>query len=218
MKNSRMPFTFLLLAATSLTAFGQAKIDFGLKGGWNFASLTGVSSVATATKNKSGYHYGAYAMIKMTKFAIQPEILFSQQGESYSYLGADYGTKLDYVNIPVMVKFYLVEGLNLQVGPQIGFVTKAIGSVKDVSTGAITTDQDVKSFLNSSDFSIAVGAGFDLPFGLNFTARYNIGISDINKYTGTTPPTSTQSWMGTSASKNQVFQFSLGYRLFKIGN
>ncbi len=157
-------------------------------------------------------------MFKLTKLAIQPEVVFSQQGETYAYTGSDYGTKLDYVNIPVMFKFYLVQGLNLQIGPQIGFLTKAIGSVKDVSTGAITTDQDVKSFMNSTDYSVAVGAGFDLPFGLNFTARYNIGMSDINKYTGTTPPTNTQSWMGTSASKNQVFQFSLGYRLFKIGH
>jgi len=209
--------TLVLLTTPLFIAIGQPQVGLGLKGGWNFAGLSGVSSVSNATKNKSGYNFGAYALIKLTKIAIQPEVMFSQQGEVYSYSGANYGTDINYVNIPVMLKVYLVQGLNLQAGPQIGFVTEATGSLKDENTGAITTDQDVKEFLNTTDFAIGVGAGWDLPFGLNITARYNIGISDINKYTGGSVPNNVSSWMGTTESKNNVFQLSVGYRLFKIG-
>jgi hypothetical protein len=157
-------------------------------------------------------------LIKLTKIGIQPEVIFSKQGESYTYNNSSFGSNVDYINVPIMVKLYLIEGLNLQAGPQFGFVTSATGSIQDTLTGGVTTGEDIKKYMNTTDFSIGVGAGFDLPFGLNLTARYNIGISDINKYTGGTPPNNTQSSMGTSQSKNQVFQFSLGFRLFKIGN
>ena len=214
----RILLAMAMWSATMLTATAQAQVSLGLKGGWNFASLNGVSSISSGTKNRSGYNVGAYAMIKLTKIAIQPEVLYSQQGVTYSYSGSDYGSEINYVNVPVLLKFYLVEGLNFQAGPQVGFVTKATGSLRDLTTGAITTGQDVKPYLNPIDFSFAVGAGFDLPFGLNFTARYNIGISDINKYTNGDIPGFQATWMGTSAAKNQVFQFSIGYRLFKFGS
>ncbi len=218
MKNLRILLIAALLTASNFSAIAQAKIDFGLKGGWNIASLSGVNSVTNSTKIKSGYNFGAYALIKLTKIGIQPEVIYSQQGELYSYAGSEYGTAINYINIPIMVKIYLIEGFNLQAGPQIGFVTEAVGSLKDQTTGALITNQDVKSYLNTTDFSIGVGAGWDIPFGLNITARYNIGVSDINKYTGGTVPNNLSTPMGTSASKNQVFQFSLGYRIFKLGS
>ncbi|MEK6780766.1 MAG: porin family protein [Bacteroidota bacterium] len=218
MKKLRIFFTLAVWMTTMLSATGQAQIGIGLKGGWNYAGLSGVNSVTNATTNKSGYHFGAYTLIKLTKIAIQPEVIFSQQGETYTYSGSDYGTDINYLNIPVMLKLYLIQGLNLQAGPQLGFVTQATGSLKNETTGAITNDQDVKEFLNTTDFAIGMGVGWDLPFGLNITARYNIGISDINKYTGGTVPNNVSTWMGTSESKNQVFQFSVGYRIFKIGD
>lgn len=218
MKRISILILTISVVLASQSVFAQAQIGIGLKGGWNYAALTGINSVSTATKNKSGYHFGAYMLIKLTKIGIQPEVILSKQGESYSFNGSDYGSNVDYINIPIILKLYLVEGFNLQVGPQFGFVTSATGSVVNQATGAITTGQDIKSLLNTTDFSIGIGAGVDLPFGLNFTARYNMGISDINKYTGGTVPNGIATSMGTQESKNQVFQFSLGYRLFKLGN
>lgn len=215
----------LSLAFISLESFSQIRADIGLKGGLNFAGLNSVnsSSLQTTYSNRTGYHFGAYFMIKITKFAIQPEILFSRQGQSYKIpsVSGDLTSNFDYINIPIMLKFYLVGGLNLQAGPQFGFLSSASGDVINTVNGVATnttSGASLTNFVKSSDVSLAVGAGWDLPFGLNITARYNIGLSDINQKTGGLVPTVGQiSSLGTAESKSQVIQISVGYRLFKIG-
>jgi opacity protein-like surface antigen len=122
-----------------------------------------------------------------------------------------------------MVKFYVAGGLNLQAGPQFGFLSSATGDVINTVNGSIsstTSSADLKTFVKSSDVSLAVGAGWDLPFGLNLTARYNIGLSDINQKTGGIIPSvgnSTISSLGTSEAKSQVVQISVGYRFIRLG-
>ena len=206
---------FAVVAIQSV--YGQAQIAIGLKGGLNFASMTGSTSLSSAYNNRTGYHYGAYVLFKFTKIGLQPEILFSKQGQKFTVNSQNYKSNFDYISIPVMLKLYLAGGLNLQAGPQFSFLASAKGDVINTSTNGVSTGQDLKNFANSTDVSIALGAGWDLPFGLNIAARYNIGISDINKQTGTVNPALVSS-MGTTQSKNQVIQVSVGYRLFKLGN
>jgi hypothetical protein len=215
MKKSISILILLILVVSAVQA--QIRFDLGLKGGLNFASIDASSSVVKNYEGRTGYHLGAYAMVKLTKFAIQPEVLFSRQGQSFSTpTASNLDASFDYINIPIMIKFYLVAGLNLQAGPQFGFLSSAKGDLVNNTTNAVTKGQDLTSFVQTSDISLGVGAGWDFPFGLNITARYNIGLSDINKYTKSAPPALTSS-MGTSEARNQVFQFSLGYRLFKLG-
>ncbi len=199
-------------------AFAQAKIDIGIKGGLNFASLSTSTSIAQDYSSRTGYHLGAYVMFKFTKIAIQPEIVFSKQGQTYSIpsLNVSNGTNnFDYINIPIMIKFYLIEGLNLQAGPQFGFLASSSGNVYNTANGSYTA-QSLNNFVKSSDVTLALGAGWDLPFGLNITARYNLGLSDINKYTGTTSPSNVSS-LGTAEAKNQVIQISAGLKIFRLG-
>ncbi len=201
----------------SVMSFAQVRFDVGLKGGLNFASINTGSSVAQNYSNRTGYHVGVYAMIKITKFAIQPEIIFSKQGQTYSLSSSsNLKSNFDYINIPIIIKFYLVGGLNLQAGPQFSFLSNSTGYTLNTSTSTVTA-QSLNNFVKSSDVSLSVGAGWDLPFGLNITARYNMGLSDINKNSGINSPLITTS-LGTNEAKNQVFQASVGYRLFKFGN
>ncbi len=198
-------------------AFGQAEIAFGVKGGLNFATLNGVSSPSAAYSNSTGFHAGGYFLFKFTKIGIQPEIIFSKQGHDFSYSGSNYTSAINYINIPIMLKLYIAAGLNLQAGPQFGFLASSKGDVYNSATSGISTGQDLKNFVKSTDFSVGLGVGWDLPFGLNFTARYNMGLSDINKLSGGSVPSGLVSSMGTSEAKNQVFQLSAGFRLFKFG-
>lgn len=209
------PVLVVVLAFISTSTFAQVRFDLGLKGGLNFANVSASSSIAKNYDGRTGYHLGAYAMLKITKFAIQPEIIFSRQGQTFSTPALNnLDASFDYINIPIMIKFYLVAGLNIQAGPQFGFLSSAKGDVVDAAN-AVTKGQDLTGFVKESDVSLGVGAGWDFPFGLNITARYNIGLSDVNKFTNssTIPGNS----LGNSEAKNQVFQFSLGYRLIKFG-
>ena len=210
------PVLVVVLAFISTSTFAQVRFDLGLKGGLNFANVSASSSIAKNYEGRTGYHLGAYAMIKITKFAIQPEVIFSRQGQNFSTSSvSDLESSFDYFNVPIMIKFYLVGGLNIQAGPQFGFLSSAKGDVVDAANN-VTKGKDLTEFVKESDVSLGVGAGWDLPFGLNITARYNIGLSDINKYTNNAIPLQTSS-LGNAQAKNQVFQFSLGYRLIKFG-
>jgi len=164
------------------------RIDIGIKGGVNFSKLE-IPDIHTT--NKTGYHLGAYSLFKFGKIGLQPEFIFSQQGTKVD-LG-DWDAK--YINIPVMLKLYLAGGFNLQAGPQFGFLNKA-----ELDGNSIKDD------LKKADVSLGLGLGWDAPMGLKFDARYNLGLTDNSD----DPAYET--------IKNQVFQLSLGFRIFHLGN
>ncbi|GHN01373.1 hypothetical protein WSM22_28620 [Cytophagales bacterium WSM2-2] len=199
LKGTLIIANFFLL---SYAAQAQASVGIGIKGGLNFANLNVSQSPGVTYNNRTGYHLGAYALVKVGKIGIQPELLFSKQGTKYSFSTQNTEANFDYINIPIMVKLYTVAGINIQVGPQLGFVSG--GEVK-TTVSNVTTTSNWKDAIKGNDFSVAMGLGWDLPFGLSIDARYNLGISDNNN-TGS-----------PGAIKNQVFMASVGYRLFKLG-
>lgn len=196
----------VLFMALSLAGYSQAQVAIGLKGGMNFSKID-ISQGASNVENATGFHAGAFALFKLTKIGIQPEIVFSKQGSTFEFDGSDYEANFDYINVPILLKLYLAGGLNLQAGPQFGFLST---SELIETVGGISDTQDVKDlFDKKSDLSIAIGAGWDLPFGLTIDARYNIGVSDLEL----TPENSTQ----PINIKNKVIQLSVGYKLIKLG-
>lgn len=175
----------VFVLSSVVAANAQVQIALGLKAGANISKFDD-----EAADNLTSFHAGAFGLFKFTKIGIQPEVLFSQQGSKFD----DADLKTAYMSIPVMVKIYLIGGLNLQAGPQFGFLTKAE-----------LDGQDIKESFKNSDLSANLGLGWDLPFGLTLDARYNIGLSDI----GDQP--------GLPELKSRVIQVSIGYKIIKIG-
>ncbi|MBI1767501.1 MAG: PorT family protein [Bacteroidetes bacterium] len=209
------------LMLMSKMSSAQIKIELGLKCGLNISGLALSSDgklVGAKYNNLNGFHGGAYGLFRLKKFAIQPEIIYSRQGQVYTTPNySNLRTDLNYVNVPVMIKFYPVGGINIQIGPQLGFLLSAKGDLVTLSNGNVgqaILNQDLKNYLNSTDFSIAVGAGLDLPLGINIGVRYNYGVSNINKFSGGSNDTPSFS---VAKTQNQVIQFSIGYRIRKIG-
>jgi len=161
-------------------ARAQAQFSLGIKGGVNFSSIN-VSDPAATWNSKTGFHGGAFALIKITAFAVQPEIIFSQQGSTVKINGQDLDANFSYMNVPVMLKFYLPLGLNLQLGPQFGFLTTAESDYNPI-TNTPQNGTDLKSFYKNSDVSLGMGIGWDLPMRLSIDARYNLGL--ISAITG----------------------------------
>ena len=179
----------ILLSIVAINCISFAqKIDIGVKGGVNFTKL---DNHDIHTSNKTGYHFGAYSLFKFANLGIQPEIIFSQQGSQVDL--ADWDTK--YLNIPIILKLYLGAGFNLQGGPQFGFLNKAE-----------LDGNSIKENLKTADFSVGLGVGWDTPIGLKLDARYNLGLTDNSD----DPAYAT--------IKSQVFQLSLGFGIFKLGN
>ncbi len=155
----------LLVVAILISASGfSQKIDLGVKAGVNFATL---SDVEGGPSNKTGFQAGIFAALKLgDKIGVQGDVLYSQQGAEFS------ATKFDitYVNIPIVLKYYVFGGLNIQAGPQFGIVVD--DNIKDIEA---TLEAE------TTDISGVVGLGYDLPFGLRVDGRYNIGFTDVIK-------------------------------------
>jgi len=183
MKN-RFLFT-LLLCITFATASAQ-DFSFGAKGGINIASVGGGTYTGFGgLGSKISFHLGGVAEVPISeKFAVQPELLYSSQGTKWNFVGGN-NLKLDYINLPILGKYYIIEGLSAEAGPVIGFL---------LSTNANKEDY------NSLDVAFTIGASYKLNENIFFSLRYNKGITDINKNEAI-----------TISNQNNVFQLSAGY-------
>jgi hypothetical protein len=179
----------------AIAAYSQTEVSIGLKAGPNFANLNTDASLSANYKNRTGFHGGAFALFKFGKVGLQPELILSQQGSKVTVNAQDFDANYTYFNIPVIVKLYTVAGINIQVGPQFGF----LASQKNELLESVNVEDDAKN----SDLSLALGLGWDLPLRLSVDARYNLGLSDNSS--------------SPAEVKNQVWQVSLGFRLFDFG-
>lgn len=193
----------VLLSAVAIMAFGVAAqaqdIKFGAKAGINIVTLGGDIDASSVTS----FHVGALAEFKLTEqFSIQPELVYSLQGasteESRSGATIEYTTKYNYLNLPIMAKYYLMEGLSLHAGPQVGFLLSSKVEFEGVEG---ETEEDVED-VSSIDFGLAGGAEYELPIGIFFQARYYAGLS--NTYNGE----GSDDYKAT----NNVFSVSVGYK------
>ena len=184
-----------LLFVTVITVLGLTStyaqdkdIEFGAKLGINFSTITG-DNTDGIDPITSVINFGLLAEIPLTeKFSFQPELMYSIQG----YSVGDDVVSLNYLNLPLMGKYYLTKGLSVEAGPQIGLLLSA----KDEGT-------DVKDSFNSLDFGVNLGVGYKLENGLNFGARYDLGISNINNVEGS-----------SNTLRNSTLQVSIGYFFF----
>lgn len=169
--------------------FAQKSVEFGLKGGVNFANLK--DDANSNTESRTGFNVGGLAHIHVSEhFAVQPELVYSSQG-------AEYGTsklRLGYVNIPVLGQYMFANGLRLQTGPQLGILASS-----DVKTP--NAEVDVDDNFNSVDFGWSFGSSYLMKSGLGIDARYNLGISNIRE--------------NGPDLKNRVWQVGLFYQFKK---
>ncbi len=184
-----MKKTILLVVALFAFGYTQAQLKGGIKGGLNFANVDS----DTDADGKTGYHFGVYLNAGLAGFSIQPEILYSVKGAE------DFD--LTYIEIPILLQKNFAKVLNIHLGPQFGFLTKAESEFVDPITGS-STNADIKDNLKSADLSAVFGAGVNLPGGLSGGLRYVLGLSDIGDE------------VGFPETKNRTFQIYIGYKLF----
>ena len=134
------------------------------------------------------------ALFSFGHLALQPELLYSEQGAKLKSADKETDFKLSYLNIPVMLQWETDGGFYLEAGPQGGF--KITENVPD----SITSD-----FAKNGDFSIGLGLGFHAKGGFGIGGRYVVGISKIGEF---------DSENINPDFKNAVIQFSLFYTLF----
>lgn len=157
-------------------------------------------------KSRTGFHLGGLVEIPVTeRFSVQPEILYSAQGAEYRDKGAGYDytvtQKLDYISVPVMAKFYVIDGLAIEAGPQVSFLTSAKGEFEGTSGGVTVSGEEDLDDVSKIDFALGAGVSYRLPMGVFFGARYNFGLTNVND----------GEFKDDNKIHNNVFQLSAGY-------
>jgi len=181
-------FAVLFLAPLLINAQG---VGVGIKAGANFANQD-VQNINI--KSVTDFHIGAYINLNLSdKFGITPEVLYTAYGTTWDngITLDNVKVDLDYIAIPVMLRFKPIKLLSLEAGPQFSFLTKANRE----------GEGDIKNQLKNNDFGLAFGAGLHLPLGFNVGARYVLGFTNINE-------------ISTTSVKNRTFQVSLGWTIF----
>lgn len=192
-----------LLFASSLTAVAQAEADntrdmtpsFGVKGGVNFATVTGDDF--DSPDSRTSFHVGALVEFPMSEmFSIQAEALYSGKGFDFDLEGPDGDNaelQLDYIDVPVLAKIYVTRGLSIEVGPQFSFLVN-----EEVDINPNSNDGDINlNEAESFDFGLAAGLTFQTDMGLFASGRYTYGLSDVYKDVDV---------------HHSVFQLGIGYK------
>nr|WP_199001358.1 porin family protein [Flavobacterium sp. ASV13] len=187
----------IILCAVAVMAFGFAnaqKTRFGVKGGLNITTFAGGNYYDA--KSLVGFQVGGFAEIKVIeRLSIQPEVLFSTQGAKQEVGMTKFDSKLNYINVPVLAKFYITKQFTVEAGPQIGFLVSA------KSNG-----NDVKDAYKSLDTGFNFGAGYNFTDNVSVGLRYTVGLANIGDYN----VDNTEQYL--DSPKNSVLALTLAYK------
>jgi len=192
-------FVILALVAVSSAAVLGQGISGGVKAGLNFANQNFESDIGDFSPDaRTSFHVGFFATIMVSEtFGVQPELMYNSAGSKID-LGSlgDAVEKLNYLTVPVMLRYQPVSVFNIHAGPTFGFLLSAESEYDGDS-------QDNKDSYKGLDLGLGFGAGVDLPLGIGFTARYVLGLSNVSD-----DPNS------DAKLTNNVIQLSATYKLF----
>ncbi|OMP30578.1 porin family protein [Mangrovimonas sp. DI 80] len=195
------------IAVLGLSNVNAQELNFGVKTGVNFATLGGDIEDADM---RLGFHIGGIVEYKFNeRMGLQGEVLFSTQGAKYDWSGEGYSEeetwKLDYINVPVSFKYYIVNGFSVEAGPQLGILASAKYEYEySEDFGGVSVNESGEGDLEdikSIDFALNVGAGYKMENGLNFGARFSLGLMNLND----------SDYSDQFIVNNGVIQLSVGY-------
>lgn len=162
----------LLIAAAviglSFAANAQSDaVKFGVKAGYQSTNF----SEGEADARGAFYVGGLVDLPVSGNFHVQAELLYSGEGAKYkdrfvdiptgSTIDVEKDAFIDYLRIPVMAKYYVIENFALMAGPNFGF--------------KIAEEDGMEA--NGFDIGLSGGATYEFPMGLFIDARYNAGMS-----------------------------------------
>lgn len=230
MKKYILTFLFFLIlssaavqgqAALLVLIFGDKvatdNFNFSLKLGANYSIIHGYED----GKNAMSLNFGLVNNIKLTeKLSLIPEFLpmaargikdvplLSTGDPDLDDLLVDPNSsdrKLNYIDIPVLLKLKLGDRFSIAAGPQISFLTGATDTYKSspIDDVILTTELDIKSELNTID----AGAVIDFEYilvppkggkGINLYIRYGKGFVDLVKESSGTKYTTSMIQFGAT--------------------
>ncbi len=211
---------YFLTVSIFLIGFSLSAQDvkFGVIGGINLSNVDYTSTYFDYSSRIS-FHAGVYAEIDInSKFSFKPEILYASIGQvykgdlrDYEYYGFDSVIyedasfksvyKNNYLQIPLSVKWNLLDNFSLNFGPQLGFLLNSV--IK--STGLNENEKHEVSGDIELDYGATLGVSYNLTEEIVVGVRYYRGFKNL--YQNSFIEDHTKAY-------NSVFQFSASYAIF----
>ena len=172
----------------------SGKIEFGLEGGLSLSRLEGLDPM----KTHQNYNLGFYFDIKTKKPAWMistgvkvkstmgaeglPVYSLQNPALDSSFTGGNITRKLNYFNVPIMLKYTFKNKIYAQCGIQLGLRYKAtdVFTRKVIDKDDLTYKLDVKNKYHPLDGGLIGGIGYRLEkgYGMNFSFSYYLGLVD----------------------------------------
>ena len=179
---------FVLIAVAIVCMSASAQVQFGGKVGFDMTHFWGEDAPHGLRPN---YQVGLMMEYKFNpKFAIAPEVVFAAQGGKASgnvdvddipgSVKAKGTFHTNYINVPLMLKFYATPSFSIDFGPQVGFnvYSKMTASGK-VGTIEAKETIDLKDNTKTVDFGLGLGATYNLTNNAFVQARYTLGLTNV---------------------------------------
>ncbi|AEM70505.1 hypothetical protein Murru_1464 [Allomuricauda ruestringensis DSM 13258] len=214
----------IVLLASSLFVNAQER-NFGVVGGINYGNIRGDRAESINSSWRLAYHFGIFSNISLSdRIALEPRILFSSKGyddeidfDELNFAPIDgptipqnrvnYTSRNNYLSVPVLLKYKLVNNLSLDLGPEIAFLLHSKDIITKVDREGFYAKGDVPNE-GSGDFFLDYGAMAGVTYYFTDDAsiqlNYFHGLSNLHR----------KNPIGDSTENNSVIQLSLGYLIF----
>ena len=184
--------TVLLIASMGLKA---QEIHIGAKVGMSYSSFRFSGSefangIQKSSKGKLNLSIGLVSEFMLSdQFALAPELYYMGSGDIFerndSEISYSSTVSNSYINVPVMARYYINNNISFEAGPEFGLLLSSKTESNFTYNGeTYNSTEDRKDYINSTNFSLGIGANYKMENGLFFNARYNLGLSNMNKETG----------------------------------
>ena len=203
----KITIALMCMLLTAGAAMAQKQFTFGPKIGVDYTHFWGKNAYHGGQLN---YQAGLFMEYRFTsRFSIAPEVVFAAQGGKYEvkdyndgdgYFDAKFTENVNYINIPVMFKYYVTPALSIDLGPQLGInvYSKYTVESKDKNLN-IKETIDQKDDTKAIDVGVGLGLTYNITNDVFVQGRYTLGLTDVFD----------KSW---DTGKNGNAQIAIGYR------
>ncbi|MGL2966216.1 porin family protein [Flavobacterium sp. XGLA_31] len=175
-------FTFVKAQTASGKETGSGP-EIGIKGGVNFTNL--YTDQVDDNNVLTSFNLGLYANLPVTHFiSIQPEFNFSRKGSELVYNNAFVsGTsrfKLNYFEVPVLLKINLTPNFNIHFGPYAAYLIDGQATNESSNSSFNFEDNLSNDNYHKLDYGLSAGIGVDFS-ATHLGLRYNYGLNTVGK-------------------------------------